>query len=83
MCGDMEIHVPRHSGEDLLLREGFASVEHERLRPADASELNRLYRLGAGAWLPPHAVADGLLPYSHALGPDAQVIPSWNSSPRN
>lgn len=32
----------------------------ERLGPSDAMELNRLYRLGVGAWLPPQAVADGV-----------------------
>jgi ribosomal protein S18 acetylase RimI-like enzyme len=31
----------------------------EPLRPSDASELNRLYRLGFGSWLPPQAVAEG------------------------
>ncbi len=32
----------------------------ERLSPADASDLNRLYQLGFGAWLPPHAIAEGV-----------------------
>jgi GNAT superfamily N-acetyltransferase len=32
----------------------------ERLGPGDAGELNRLYRLGFGSWLPPQAVAEGL-----------------------
>ena len=32
----------------------------ERLAPADATELNRLYQLGFGAWLPPQAIADGV-----------------------
>lgn len=32
----------------------------ERLSPSDASELNRLYQLGFGAWLPPQAIADGV-----------------------
>ena len=32
----------------------------ERLTPADAGELNRLYRLGFGSWLPPQAVAEGV-----------------------
>jgi ribosomal protein S18 acetylase RimI-like enzyme len=32
----------------------------ERLSPADAGELNRLYRLGFGSWLPPQAVAEGI-----------------------
>jgi ribosomal protein S18 acetylase RimI-like enzyme len=32
----------------------------ERLVPGDAGELNRLYRLGFGSWLPPQAVAEGL-----------------------
>ena len=32
----------------------------ERLSPADAGELNRLYRLGFGSWLPPSAVGDGV-----------------------
>ena len=32
----------------------------ERLLPTDAGELNRLYRLGFGSWLPPQAIADGV-----------------------
>ncbi len=32
----------------------------ERLVPADALELNRLYQLGFGAWLPPQAIAEGV-----------------------
>jgi RimJ/RimL family protein N-acetyltransferase len=32
----------------------------ERLVPSDAGELNRLYRLGFGSWLPPQAIADGI-----------------------
>ncbi|MEW5990728.1 MAG: GNAT family N-acetyltransferase [Chloroflexota bacterium] len=32
----------------------------ERLAPSDATELNRLYQLGFGAWLPPQAIADGV-----------------------
>lgn len=32
----------------------------ERLLPSDATELNRLYQLGFGAWLPPQAIADGV-----------------------
>lgn len=32
----------------------------ERLIPADAMELNRLYQLGFGAWLPPQAIAEGV-----------------------
>jgi len=32
----------------------------ERLIPSDAVELNRLYQLGFGAWLPPQAIADGV-----------------------
>ena len=32
----------------------------EPLSPSDAGELNRLYRLGFGSWLPPQAVAEGL-----------------------
>ena len=32
----------------------------ERLAPTDAGELNRLYRLGFGSWLPPQAIADGV-----------------------
>ncbi len=32
----------------------------ERLVPTDAGELNRLYRLGFGSWLPPQAIADGM-----------------------
>ena len=32
----------------------------ERLVPTDAGELNRLYRLGFGSWLPPSAIAEGV-----------------------
>jgi GNAT superfamily N-acetyltransferase len=32
----------------------------ERLIPGDAMELNRLYQLGFGAWLPPQAIAEGV-----------------------
>jgi ribosomal protein S18 acetylase RimI-like enzyme len=32
----------------------------ERLVPTDAGELNRLYRLGFGSWLPPQLIADGV-----------------------
>ena len=32
----------------------------ERLLPSDAGELNRLYRLGFGSWLPPQAIAEGV-----------------------
>jgi ribosomal protein S18 acetylase RimI-like enzyme len=32
----------------------------ERLAPTEAGELNRLYRLGFGSWLPPQAVAEGI-----------------------
>jgi ribosomal protein S18 acetylase RimI-like enzyme len=32
----------------------------ERLSPSDTPELNRLYRLGFGSWLPGQAVADGV-----------------------
>jgi len=32
----------------------------ERLGPSDAPELNRLYQLGFGAWLPPQAVSEGV-----------------------
>ena len=32
----------------------------EPLEPSDAGELNRLYRLGFGSWLPPQAVAEGI-----------------------
>lgn len=32
----------------------------ERLGPSDASELNRLYQLGFGAWLPPQAIGEGV-----------------------
>ncbi len=32
----------------------------ERLIPSDATELNRLYQLGFGAWLPPQAISDGV-----------------------
>ncbi len=32
----------------------------ERLGPNDATELNRLYQLGFGAWLPPQAIGEGV-----------------------
>ena len=32
----------------------------EILAPTDAGELNRLYRLGFGSWLPPQAIAEGV-----------------------
>lgn len=32
----------------------------ERLVPSDAMELNRLYQLGFGAWLPPQAIGEGV-----------------------
>ncbi|MEO5965385.1 MAG: GNAT family N-acetyltransferase [Candidatus Limnocylindrales bacterium] len=32
----------------------------ERLLPVEVGELNRLYQLGFGAWLPPSAVAEGV-----------------------
>ena len=32
----------------------------ERLSPSDAMELNRLYQLGFGAWLPPQAISEGV-----------------------
>jgi ribosomal protein S18 acetylase RimI-like enzyme len=32
----------------------------ERLVPTDVGELNRLYRLGFGSWLPPQAIAEGV-----------------------
>ena len=32
----------------------------ERLVPLDSTELNRLYQLGFGAWLPPQAIAEGV-----------------------
>jgi ribosomal protein S18 acetylase RimI-like enzyme len=32
----------------------------ERLVPSDAAELNRLYRLGFGSWLPSQAIAEGV-----------------------
>jgi ribosomal protein S18 acetylase RimI-like enzyme len=44
-------------------REHFRPVDDpgvERLSPADAPELNRLYRLGFGSWLPGQSIADGV-----------------------
>ncbi len=32
----------------------------ERLSPSDAVELNRLYQLGFGAWLPPQSISEGV-----------------------
>ena len=44
-------------------RATFRAVEDpgvERLSAADVGELNRLYRLGFGSWLPPSAIAEGV-----------------------
>ena len=44
-------------------RARFAPIDDpgvERLSPADAPELNRLYRLGFGSWLSAQAIADGI-----------------------
>jgi len=44
-------------------RERFRPVDDpglERLSPSDAPELNRLYRLGFGSWLPGQSIADGV-----------------------
>lgn len=44
-------------------RAGFRPADDagvERLAPADAGELNRLYQLGFGAWLPPQAIGEGV-----------------------
>jgi len=44
-------------------RARFRPVEHpavERLGPADSTDLNRLYQLGFGAWLPPQSIAEGV-----------------------
>jgi ribosomal protein S18 acetylase RimI-like enzyme len=40
----------------------------EPLEPSDAGELNRLYRLGFGSWLPPQAVAEGIYRGIHVNG---------------
>jgi ribosomal protein S18 acetylase RimI-like enzyme len=40
----------------------------ESLDPSDAGELNRLYRLGFGSWLPPQAVAEGIYRGIHVNG---------------
>jgi GNAT superfamily N-acetyltransferase len=57
----------------------------ERLGAGDASELNRLYRLGFGSWLAPHAIADGIYyglrvrgrvvaaAGTHVIGRDARI----------
>ena len=57
----------------------------EQLRPSDSSELNRLYRLGFGSWLPPQAVAEGVYygirvgrrlvaaAGTHVIGRDARI----------
>ena len=37
-----------------------ATTGVEPLDPSDAGELNRLYRLGFGSWLPPQAIAEGV-----------------------
>ena len=44
-------------------RSTFKPVEDpgvEPLGPSDAGELNRLYRLGFGSWLPPQSIAEGV-----------------------
>jgi ribosomal protein S18 acetylase RimI-like enzyme len=44
-------------------REHFRAAEDpgvEPLGPSDAGELNRLYRLGFGSWLPPQAISEGI-----------------------
>lgn len=44
-------------------RDSFAPADDpgvERLVPSDAMELNRLYQLGFGAWLPPSAISEGV-----------------------
>ena len=44
-------------------RETFRPAEDpgvEPLLPSDAGELNRLYRLGFGSWLPPQSIAEGI-----------------------
>jgi ribosomal protein S18 acetylase RimI-like enzyme len=44
-------------------RSTFRQVEYpgvERLGAVDVGELNRLYRLGFGSWLPPSAIAEGV-----------------------
>jgi ribosomal protein S18 acetylase RimI-like enzyme len=57
----------------------------EPLRPSDAPELNRLYRLGFGSWLPPQSVAEGVYygirvgrrlvaaAGTHVIGRDARI----------
>jgi ribosomal protein S18 acetylase RimI-like enzyme len=57
----------------------------EPLTPADAGELNRLYRLGFGSWLPPQSVAEGIYfgirvgrrivaaAGTHVIGRDARI----------
>jgi ribosomal protein S18 acetylase RimI-like enzyme len=44
-------------------RARFLPAEHsavERLGPADATDLNRLYQLGFGAWLPAQSIVEGV-----------------------
>lgn len=44
-------------------RESFLRADDpgvERLTPSDAMELNRLYQLGFGAWLPPQSISEGV-----------------------
>ncbi|HEX8024758.1 MAG TPA: GNAT family N-acetyltransferase [Candidatus Limnocylindrales bacterium] len=57
----------------------------EPLKPSDAGELNRLYRLGFGSWLPPQSVAEGVYygvrvgrrlvaaAGTHVIGRDAKI----------
>ena len=57
----------------------------EPLRPSDTPELNRLYRLGFGSWLPPQSVAEGVYygirvgrklvaaAGTHVIGRDARI----------
>ena len=45
--------------DNVMFRDAF-DPGVERLVPTDAGELNRLYRLGFGSWLPPQAIAEGV-----------------------
>ncbi len=43
----------------------------ERLIPSDVTELNRLYQLGFGAWLPPQAISEGVY---HGLRVNGRIV---------
>jgi ribosomal protein S18 acetylase RimI-like enzyme len=64
---DVETRYRLESGPQMVRmwvdRASFRPAEDpgiEELDSSDAGELNRLYRLGFGSWLPPQSIADGI-----------------------